>query len=108
MYICFVATERSSTDDATAKFDNYDDVDDDDDVDDSGDDDDDYVCLFCKAEFRTYTVGTDVHCRHKLCALPPQRQLERQLKYCRHKICAVPPQRQLERQWQYCRHKICA
>ena len=37
MYICFVATERSSTDDAIAKFDNYDDVDDDD-----GDD----FCLF--------------------------------------------------------------
>ena len=30
MSLCFVATERSSTDDATAKFDNYDDVDDDD------------------------------------------------------------------------------
>ena len=28
MNICFVATERSSTDDATAKFDNYDDADD--------------------------------------------------------------------------------
>ena len=35
IYICFVATERSSTDDATVKFDNFDNVDDD--VDDSGD-----------------------------------------------------------------------
>ena len=40
IYVCFVATERSSTDDAIVKFDNFgnvDDDDDDDEVDDSGD-----------------------------------------------------------------------
>ena len=56
IYICVVATERSSTVGAAIKFNNDDDDGDDDvddDVDDSGDDDDDYVFLFCKVESRT-------------------------------------------------------